>query len=266
MSGEVLYAMDRYLRDRGDSNIKSVRDLLAQSTFFDHAPIDGVTLPPRTRLEGLLEQPVRLIRKSDNMPMIQKLPVASVDITAWHAVRTTLQMLVNKVMADNRLDALVYPTKTIPAPLLASPVEPTNLKTIKETVTVTVNGEPYDRVVERVVDLRASLTPRLSPNGGFPVVVVPAGFTREVYDRAVVVGADGSKTAGELLAAEAGCASDLGRFPRPPLQRAGADPHRGRLRTGDAPSQAAPGLPAGSRRTLDCPGRVLRSAPDVPRA
>jgi hypothetical protein len=30
-------------------------------------------------------------------------------------------------------------------------------------------------------------------------VVVPAGFTREVYDRAVVVGADGSKNAGDLL-------------------------------------------------------------------
>ena len=199
VSGEVLFALDRYLRDRGDSNIKTVRDLLAQSTFFDHAPIDGVTLPPRTRLEGLLEQPVRLTRKSDNMPMIQKLPVATVDITAWHAVRTTLQMLVNKVMADNRLDALVYPTKTIPAPLLASPVEPTNLKTIRETVTVTINGEQYDRVIERVVDLRASLTPRLSPNGGFPVVVVPAGFTREVYDRAVAAGPDGSKTAGDLL-------------------------------------------------------------------
>jgi Asp-tRNA(Asn)/Glu-tRNA(Gln) amidotransferase A subunit family amidase len=199
VSGEVLYAMDRYLRDRGDANIKSVRDLLAQSTFFNHAPIEGVTLPPRTRLEGLLEQPVRLIRKSDNMPMVQKLPVANLDITAWHAVRATLQMLVNKVMADNRLDALVYPTKTIPAPLLASPVEPTNLKTVKETVTVTINGEQYDRVVERVLDVRASLTPRLSPNGGFPVVVVPAGFTREVYDRAVVIGADGSKNAGDLL-------------------------------------------------------------------
>ena len=198
VTGEVLYALDRYLRDRGDANIKSVRDLLAQSTFYDHAPIDGVTLPPRTRLEGLLEQPVRLTRKSDNLAMIQKLPVANVDITAWHAVRTTLQMLVNKVMADGRLDALVYPTKTIPAPLLASPVEPTNLKTIRETVTVTINGEQYDRVLERVVDLRASLTPRLSPNGGFPVVVVPAGFTREVYDRAVVVGA-GGKTAGDLL-------------------------------------------------------------------
>src|SRR4029453_10976369 len=84
VSGEVLYVMDRYLRDRGDANIKSVRDLLEQSTFYDHAPIDGVTLPPRTRLEGLLETPVRLTRKSDNMAMIQKLPVATVDITAWH--------------------------------------------------------------------------------------------------------------------------------------------------------------------------------------
>ena len=202
VSGEVLYAMDRYLRDRGDANIRSVRDLLAQSTFFDHASIDGVTLPPRTRLEGTLEQTLRLTRKSDNAPMVQKFPVANVDITGWHAVRATLQMLVNKVMADNRLDALVYPTKTIPAPLLAAPVEPTTLKSVKETVTVTIEGQQYDRVVERVVDLRASLTPRLSPNGGFPVVVVPAGFTREVYDRAVVVGADGSKNAGDLLPAK----------------------------------------------------------------
>lgn len=202
VSGEVLYAMDRYLRDRGDANIKSVRDLLAQSTFFDHAPIDGVTLPPRTRLADLLEQTVTLTRRSDNAPMVQKFPVATLDITAWHAVRTTLQMLVNKVMADNRLDALVYPTKTIPAPLLASPVEPTTLKSVKETVTLTIEGQQYDRVTERVVDIRASLTPRLSPNGGFPVVVVPAGFTREVYDRAVVVAADGRKSAGDLLPAK----------------------------------------------------------------
>jgi len=199
VSGEVLYAMDRYLRDRGDANIKSVRDLLGQSTFFDHAPIDGVTLPPRTRLEGMLEETLRLTRKQDNAPMVQKLPVTNLDITGWHAVRTTLQMLVNKVMADNRLDVLVYPTKTIPAPLLASPVEPTTLKSVRETVPMTINGEAYDRVVERVVDLRAPLTPRLSPNGGFPVVVVPAGFTREVYDRAVVRGMDGSKHAGDLV-------------------------------------------------------------------
>jgi Asp-tRNA(Asn)/Glu-tRNA(Gln) amidotransferase A subunit family amidase len=95
-------------------------------------------------------------------------------------VRTTLQMLVDKVMADNRLDALVYPTKTIPAPLLANPVEPTTLASVKETVSVTIKGEEYERTVERVTDLRAALAPRLSPNAGLPAIAVPAGFTREV--------------------------------------------------------------------------------------
>ncbi len=200
--GEVLYAMDRYLRERGDKNIKSVRDLVAQSTFYAHAPIDGVTLPPKTRLEDMLNRTQRWTKKSDGSVLLRKVPVVDLDISGWHAVRATLQMLVNKVMADNRLDALVYPTKTIPAPLLASPVEPSNIKTVKETVKMTLNGEVYERSVERVIDLRAALTPRSSPNGGFPVVVVPAGFTREVYDRAVVRGPDGGKKAGELLPAK----------------------------------------------------------------
>ena len=197
-SGEILFAMDRYLADRGDANIKSVRDLIANSTFYTHAPIDGVTLAPKTRLEDLLAQTQQLKRKSGGSTMVRKIPVSDLDISKWHAVRTTLQMLVNKVMADNRLDALVYPTKTIPAPLLANPVEPINLKTVKETVTVLVDGVEYERTVERVTDLRAPLTPRLSPNAGLPVVVVPAGFTREVYDREVVRGPDGSKQAGAL--------------------------------------------------------------------
>jgi Asp-tRNA(Asn)/Glu-tRNA(Gln) amidotransferase A subunit family amidase len=201
--GEVLYAMDRYLRERGDTNIKSVRDLIGQSTFYAHAPIDGVTLPPKTRLEDMLNQTQRWIKKSDGSVLVRKVPVVDLDISGWHAVRATLQMLVNKVMADNRLDALVYPTKTIPAPLLASPVEPSNIKTVKETVKMTIGGEAYERTVERAIDVRAALTPRLSPNGGFPVVVVPAGFTREVYDRAVVRGPDGGKKAGELLSAKA---------------------------------------------------------------
>jgi len=197
--GEVLFVMDHYLKERGDANIKSVRDLLNQSTFYNHAPIDGVTLPPKTRLEDMLAPTQRLTRKSDGKVLMRKVPVTNLDISGWHAVRATLQALVNKVMADNQLDALVYPTKTIPAPLLASPVEPVSVKTVKETIEVTIDGEKYERTVERVVDLRASLTPRLSPNGGFPVVVVPAGFTREVYDRAVVRGSDGSKKSGALM-------------------------------------------------------------------
>jgi len=198
-SGEVLFAMNKYLRDRGDANIHDVRDLIEKSTFLNHAPIDGVTLPPKRRLEDLMVQTETLRRKSDGMVLVRKVPVMDLDISKWHAVRTTLQMLVNKVMADNRLDALVYPTKTIPAPLLANPVEPANLKTVKETLTVLVDGVAYEKTVERVLDVRAPLTPRLSPNAGLPVVVVPAGFTREVYDRAAIRAADGSKKAGELI-------------------------------------------------------------------
>jgi hypothetical protein len=198
-SGEVLFVMNKYLRDRGDANIHDVRDLVEKSTFLNHAPIDGVTLPPKRRLEDLMAQTETLRRKSDGMVLVRKTPVTDLDISKWHAVRTTLQMLVNKVMADNKLDALVYPTKTIPAPLLAAPVEPTNLKTVKETLTVLVDGIAYEKTVERVVDLRAPLAPRLSPNAGLPAIVVPAGFTREVYDRATVRAPDGSKKPGELM-------------------------------------------------------------------
>ena len=48
---------------------------------------------------------------------------------------------------------------------------------------------------------RSVTTPRLSPNSGYPAVVVPAGFTTQVFDRDVVGGANGAKTAGELTAA-----------------------------------------------------------------
>jgi amidase len=197
--GEVRFVLERYLRDRGDKNIRNVADLIAKSTFYDHAPIAGVTATHKGRLEDLMVRTERLTRKSDGSPLVRKIPNISLDISGWHANRTVLQMLVNKVMVDNRLDALVYPTKTVLAPRLAAPVEPINLKTVQDKMTVVVKGEEYERTVERVVDLRAPLTPRLSPNSGYPTIAVPAGFASRVYDRAVVRGPDGSQRAGEFL-------------------------------------------------------------------
>jgi amidase len=162
-------------------------------------PIDGVAAPGNVRLEALVARTERLRRKSDGRELVRKVPITALDITGWHADRTVLQMLINKVMADNKLDALVYPTKTVLAPRLGEPVEPINLKTAQDKVTVVVDGEPHERTVERVIDLRAPLTPRLSPNSGYPAVAVPAGFAGKVYDRAVVRGPDGSKHAGEFL-------------------------------------------------------------------
>jgi amidase len=201
--GEVLYALDRYLRERDDRNIKSVADLLSHSTFLNHAPIDGVTLPPKTRLEDLMTRTVRWTKKSDGSVRVDRSPITALDGNGWHTQRTTLQMLVNKVMVDQRLDALVYPTKTIPAPLLANPVEPANIRVVKDKITTTFDGEEYERTIDRVIDVRAPLTWLLSPKAGLPTIAVPAGFTREVYDRAVVRGNDGSKRAGDLIAPKA---------------------------------------------------------------
>jgi Asp-tRNA(Asn)/Glu-tRNA(Gln) amidotransferase A subunit family amidase len=197
--GEVRFGLERYLRDRGDRNIRSVADLIAKSVFYNHAPIAGVTTAPKGRLEDLVARTERLTRKNDGSPLVRKLANTTLDISGWHANRTVLQMLINKVMADNKLDALVYPTKTVLAPRLAEPVEPGNLKTVQDKVTVVINGEEYERTIERVIDLRAPLTPRLSPNSGYPTIAVPAGFATQVYDRAVVRGPDGSKRAGDFL-------------------------------------------------------------------
>jgi Asp-tRNA(Asn)/Glu-tRNA(Gln) amidotransferase A subunit family amidase len=197
--GEAVFAMDRYLRARGDKNIASVKDLIAKSTFYNHPAIAGVTAPPKGRLEGMVERTERFTKKSDGSPFVRKTPITGLDISGWHADRAVLQMLVNKVMADNRLDALVYPTKTLPAPQLAMPLEPANLKTAKDQISVVIDGETYERTADRVTDLRSATTPRLSPHSGYPTIAVPAGFTKEVYDRDVVRGQDGGKRAGELL-------------------------------------------------------------------
>jgi len=195
----VLFGLERYLRNRGDRNIRSVADLIAKSTFYNQAQIAGVTGSPKGRLEDLVARTERLTRKSDGSTLVRKLANTTLDISGWHTNRTVLQMLVNKVMADNKLDALVYPTKTVLAPRLAEPVEPINLRTVQDKVAVTIAGEEYERTVERAIDLRAPLTPRLSPNSGYPAIVVPAGFASQVYDRAVVRGLDGSKRPGDFL-------------------------------------------------------------------
>jgi amidase len=202
-TGEGLFALDRYLDQRGDEKIRRVADLLTNSIFYRHAPIGGVAAPPRTRLEDLLARTERLTRKRDGLPLVRTVVFPNVDISGWHAERTVLQMLISKVMADNWLDALVYPTKTVPAPRLAEPVEPVNIKTVRERVRVVIDGTEYEQFIDRAIDVRASLAPRLSPNSGFPAIAVPAGFVHEVFDRAVLRGGDGSKQAGQFLPSKA---------------------------------------------------------------
>ena len=198
-SGESQYATNHYLQARGDRTIQDIKSLIENSTFYNHAPIDGVTIPPKARLESRMVRTERLKKKEDGTAFTRKTPITNLDIRGSITRRVVLQALVLKVMADHQLDALVYPTKTVPAPILAAPVEPRVLEKVSDTSTVTIDGVEYVRTVERILDYRDSLAWRLSAAAGLPTISVPAGFTKEVYDRATKVEEDGSKKAGDLV-------------------------------------------------------------------
>jgi Asp-tRNA(Asn)/Glu-tRNA(Gln) amidotransferase A subunit family amidase len=112
-----------------------------------------------------------------------------------HLIRMqTLRRIILQVMAENNLDALVYAYTTIPphiiltnrlAKTLETRTEPRILKagTVLSDPTL-ISGEP---VLKSDLDTfrgsGSSFAVNLSPETGFPAIVVPAGFTREVYDR-----------------------------------------------------------------------------------
>lgn len=74
-----------------------------------------------------------------------------------------IREIVARILADNNLDALVYPYETIPSPILAG---------TSESITwLTYDGRP-NRGYNAFTDV-----------SGLPDIGVPAGFTRVVYDR-----------------------------------------------------------------------------------
>ena len=167
---EAHYAMNRYLRGRGDGKFKSIEDMFAMPMFS--GSLDNLK---RAFSDGAktLDTPAQ----TDHLLRMQ-----------------TLRQIILQVMAENNLDALVYAYTTIPPHLilpnrLAKTVEtrtePRNLKagTVMSDPSL-VPGEP---VLKSDLDTYrgsgSSWAVNLSPESGFPAIVVPAGFTREVYDR-----------------------------------------------------------------------------------
>jgi amidase len=197
-SGETTYVMDRYLKQRGDGVIHDVKSLAAHSTSYYTPPVYHVPSDTKSKLDGLVVRRETLYRKDNGAPVTIEVPIEPPNMAGFFAGRAVLNALVLKVMADDDLDALVYPMKTIPAAILAAPIEPTNLKTVMQISTVTIDGVEYLRKTERVLAERNPLGTELCTNAGLPAIVVPAGFTNQIYDRAVIVGKDGSKMPGEL--------------------------------------------------------------------
>jgi Asp-tRNA(Asn)/Glu-tRNA(Gln) amidotransferase A subunit family amidase len=167
---EAHYAINRYLGERGDPKFKNLEDMLAMPMFSGNL---------------------------DNLKRAFSADAATLDtpVQIDHLIRMqTLRQIILQVMAENNLDALVYAYTTIPphiiltnrlAKTVETHTEPRILKagTVMSDPTL-VPGEP---VLKSDLDTHrgsgSSFAVNLSPETGFPAIVVPAGFTREVYDR-----------------------------------------------------------------------------------
>jgi amidase len=167
---EARYALDLYLKERGDKRFSSVEDLYTTKSFAGE----------NDWLRFALGASAETLGTPDGIS---------------HTLRiTNLQRILYKVMADNNLDALVYVYTTIPAPLVYpsrvaavydARVEPRVLKA--GTKMSDPNLVPGEASLKTDLDTwrsaGGSWAVNLSPVSGFPAIVVPAGFTRVVYDR-----------------------------------------------------------------------------------
>jgi Asp-tRNA(Asn)/Glu-tRNA(Gln) amidotransferase A subunit family amidase len=167
---ESRYALDLYFKERGDKKFRSVEDLYNTKSFAGENDWLRFALGVRSETLGTPD-----------------------GIT--HTLRiTNLQRIVYKVMADNNLDALVYVYTTIPAPLVypsrvAAVYEPrVELRVLKAGTKMSnpdlVPGEPSLKTdLDTWRSAGGSFAVNLSPASGLPAIVVPAGFTRMIYDR-----------------------------------------------------------------------------------
>jgi amidase len=167
---EARFALDLYLKERGDKRFRSVEDLYNTKSFAGEN--DWLRFALGASAETLATQE-----------------------GISHTLRiTNLQRILYKVMADNNLDGLVYVYTTIPAPLvypsrvaaLYDPrVEPRVLKAgTKMSDPALVPGEPNLKTdLDTWRSAGGSWAVNLSAVSGFPAIVVPAGFTRVIYDR-----------------------------------------------------------------------------------
>jgi Asp-tRNA(Asn)/Glu-tRNA(Gln) amidotransferase A subunit family amidase len=101
VQGEGKYMINRYLRERGDANIKSNADLIAKARFYQDP-----NFPDRKQAREAAERAMVL------------------DTAARLQARFALQTLLLQCMQEQRLDALVSPMSTVPPRKLTSPREP----------------------------------------------------------------------------------------------------------------------------------------------
>ena len=93
-----MYSLSKYLRERGDENIRTVEDLISKARFFKDSRYHN----PERSLGNRLEADV-------------------MDSSVRMQFRFAVQQVVLACMAENELDAFVAPTNNQPAPILGAP-------------------------------------------------------------------------------------------------------------------------------------------------
>jgi Asp-tRNA(Asn)/Glu-tRNA(Gln) amidotransferase A subunit family amidase len=101
VDGEGKYMMDKYLRERGDANIKTGADLISKARFYTDP-----NFPDRKQARQASERATAL------------------DSSARLQTRYAYQNLLLECMQEQKLDALVSPMSTVPPRKLTSPREP----------------------------------------------------------------------------------------------------------------------------------------------
>jgi Asp-tRNA(Asn)/Glu-tRNA(Gln) amidotransferase A subunit family amidase len=99
--GEGKYMMNRYLRERGDANIRSNADLITKASFYQDP-----NFPDRKQAREQAER------------------ATVYDTAARLQSRYAMQTMLLQCMQEQRLDALVAPMSTVPPRKLLAPREP----------------------------------------------------------------------------------------------------------------------------------------------
>lgn len=133
--GEGRYWMNRYLRERGDAAIRSSADQATRARFFSDPNFPG----------GGGRQNADRDREYD--------------LTERMQFRFAVQQVILQCLAEQKLDAVVYPSANLPPMKLGAP--------------------PGRNVYGRDANERLW---NFLPAQGFPAMTVPVGYTSQVYD------------------------------------------------------------------------------------
>ena len=104
-SGQAKYMLSRYLKERGDANIKTIGDLINKSNFYKDIRPEAGFVDRKAALEDM--------NKS-----------VMLDMANIFQDRFAYQQVVLQCMAEQNLDALVSTAGNIPAYVLGAPLEP----------------------------------------------------------------------------------------------------------------------------------------------